>query len=312
MSILVILPVESELGSASQKLLNCAQQVGDSITVLAHGESCAADYVSSLEKVDKVDSVLYSAYSQEPMAFSRLLHELVTEYAFTAVLAADVHLSQATLPRLAALLDVGQVSNITKVVNATTFEHPIYAGNVIETVEVLDSILIATVRCSAFDIALPATESTSIDPKTVNAETSSSAEVEIIEHIVSDSTSLDVSSSKWVVGIGRGASEPSLYTSLSQFAESQGFAVGGTRAVVDSGLMPNDKQIGQTGKVIAPDIYLAFGISGAIQHLAGISQTKKIFAINSDADAPILNVADVAYTGKLEDVIPELEALLAK
>ncbi len=309
MSTLVVLPIESEFSSISDKLLSCAQSFGSPISVLIHDSMNQADYIESLSSVENIDAIYSLVYPEDATVFSSYLADWVKQNSWQVVLASDLHFSQSTMPRVAALLGVGQVSNITEVVSAKCFKHPIYAGNIIETVEVLDETVIATVRCSSFSAASKVTQSLSVTelPALENAPA-----VAIIEHIVADSDSVDVSTAKWVIGIGRGAEDSSVYSKLCQIAESAGFAVGGTRAVVDAGLMSNDKQLGQTGKVIAPDVYIAVGISGAIQHLAGISQAKTIFAVNCDAEAPIMQMADYAFVGKAEDVIPELEAALVK
>ncbi|MDC0609610.1 electron transfer flavoprotein subunit alpha/FixB family protein [Vibrio sp.] len=309
MTVLVILPTETELSSISDKLVSCAQKFGESITLLIHESANQPNYIDALSKLNLVTEVISLDYAQEPMALSQVLTQIIQKNQYSTLLSSDGNLFQATLPRVAAKLGVGQVSNVTSVVSNKCFKHPIYAGNVIETVEVVDPIVVATVRCSAFDLAQRSASNSLTQQQYPKPDSHES--IRIIEHIFSEQDSLDINSAKWVIGIGRGAADSEVYRRITEFADKKGFALGGTRAVVDSGLMPNDKQIGQTGKVIAPDIYLAIGISGAIQHLAGISAAKTIFAVNCDADAPIMSIADYAFVGNADEILPELQAAMA-
>ncbi|WP_413283042.1 electron transfer flavoprotein subunit alpha/FixB family protein [Vibrio sp. MA40-2] len=308
MSTLVILPIEPQFSSNSSKLLAAAQQIKAPISVFIHQSMDTETYVQELSSIAGVTSIISMSYPEDAISLSKYLAQWITEQGFDTVFASNQHLARVTLPRIAALIGVGQLSNLSEIVSSKVFKHPIYAGNAIETVEVLDNVVIATVRCSAFSFA-------EINQQQ-NVTTSELAPLEAtpsitnMKNVTAKPASHDLTTAKWVIGIGRGVNSEALYSELSDLAEQAGFALGGTRAVIDSGLMSNDKQIGQTGKIIAPDVYIALGVSGAIQHLAGILSAKKIIAVNNDADAPIMQIADIALVATVEQVMPQLKKAL--
>lgn len=213
-------------------------------------------------------------------------------------------------PRVAALLDVAQVSDITSIESADTFKRPIYAGNAIATVQSSDDIKVITVRSSAFTSALSTSDTSAVVPVTEVQSQADSGQSAFINAELTLSPRPELTTAKIVIAGGRGMQSSENFSLLEQLADQLNAAVGASRAAVDAGFVANDLQIGQTGKIIAPDLYIAVGISGAIQHIAGITGSKVIVAINNDADAPIFDVADYGLVADLFDVLPELIAAL--
>jgi electron transfer flavoprotein alpha subunit len=211
------------------------------------------------------------------------------------------------MPRVAALLDVAQISDISAIVNSDTFERPIYAGNCIATVQCLDPIKVVTVRTTGFDACLK--EGGSVEVENITLEHDASVSKFIKEEIVK-SDRPELTAADVVISGGRGMQNGENFNLLNGIADKLGAAIGASRAAVDSGFVPNDMQVGQTGKIVAPDLYIAVGISGAIQHLAGMKDSKVIVAINKDEEAPIFEVADYGLVADLFDALPELEAKL--
>lgn len=219
---------------------------------------------------------------------------------YTHILAPANTFGKNLLPRLAAQLDVMQISDVVKIISPDTFERPIYAGNAIQTVQSLDPIKVMTIRTTAFEAV-----DEDVTPLTLTIE-GTSQNSKIIDFKHSESTRPDLTTARVVVAGGRGLQAKENFKLLDSLADLLNAAVGATRAVVDAGFVPNDYQVGQTGKIVAPELYIAIGISGAIQHLAGMKDSKVIVAINKDPDAPIFQVADYGLVGDLFEIIPEL------
>ena len=287
---------------STAKALTAAKQLGE-VTVLCVGSGCsgAADEASKLDGVSKVLCAEDEAYGHdlaEPVA--ALIVSLASPY--THILAPSTSASKNIMPRVAALLDVMVISEVTAVVDADTFERPIYAGNAIQTVKSVDTIKVATIRTSTFDATSfgGSARVTTIDP-VANPGLSV-----WIEDKTAPSDRPELTSAGIVVSGGRGVGSQDEFKIIEALADKLGAAVGASRAAVDSGYAPNDWQVGQTGKVVAPDLYVAVGISGAIQHLAGMKDSKVIVAINKDEEAPIFQVADFGLVGDLFDIVPQL------
>ena len=287
---------------ATAKALSAAKQLGD-VTVLCAGASCAdaAGAAAELDGVARVlcaDDAIYGNGLAEPVA--ALIVSLAGEYEhFVAPATAS---AKNIMPRVAALLDVMVISDVSGVVSGDTFERPVYAGNAIQTVKSTDAKKVLTIRTSTFDAA-GAGGSAAVEPIGAAADPGLS---EWVEDKVAASDRPELTSAGVVVSGGRGVGSEENFALIEQLADKLGAAVGASRAAVDSGYAPNDWQVGQTGKVVAPDLYVAVGISGAIQHLAGMKDSKIIVAINKDEESPIFQVADYGLVADLFDAVPEL------
>ncbi len=309
MTILVIAEHNNlELNAATLSTLAAAQTIGGDIDLLVAGYQCqsvaeAATKVSGVGKVILADSGAYQYQLAENLA------ELIVEQAsgYSHILAAATTTAKNTLPRVAALLDVQPISDIIAVDSDDTFQRPIYAGNVIATVQSQDAIKVITVRATAFDGVASEGGNASIEPLATSKDTGLSS---FVSEALAVSDRPDLTAASVVISGGRGMQSGENFDMLYKLADKLGAAVGASRAAVDAGFVPNDLQVGQTGKVVAPDLYIAVGISGAIQHLAGMKDSKVIVAINKDEDAPIFQVADYGLVADLFDVVPELEAKL--
>ena len=280
------------------------------VDVLVAGQDCAAvaDAAAALDGVARVrlaDSPLYANRLAEPMC--ELLLSVSEEY--DAILAAATTDGKNIMPRLAARLDVAQISEIVEVCGKTTFRRPIYAGNAIEQVESTDAKQIVTVRATAFPAREQAANRASVEPLAAAADPQLSR---YISEDLTQSGRPELTSAKIVISGGRGMGSAENFQMLEKLADTLNAAVGASRAAVDAGYVPNDYQVGQTGKVVAPDLYVAVGISGAIQHLAGMKESKIIVAINRDEEAPIFQIADYGWVADLFKAIPELETALAQ
>ena len=309
MAVLLIAEVNGgELSvDSTAKALTAAKQMGE-VTVLCVGSDCAsaAEASAKLDGVSKVLCTQNDAYGHdlaEPVA--ALIVSLASDYSH--IVAPSTSASKNILPRVAALLDVMVISEVTAVIDADTFERPIYAGNAIQTVKSTDTTKVATIRTSTFDATGEggAASVTSIDAAGDPGLSS------WVEDKVAESDRPELTSAGVVVSGGRGVGSQDDFKIIEDLADTLGAAVGASRAAVDSGYAPNDWQVGQTGKVVAPDLYVAVGISGAIQHLAGMKDSKVIVAINKDEEAPIFQVADFGLVGDLFDVVPQLTTKLA-
>ena len=296
------------LKAATLNAVAAAQQLGGDIDVLVVGSGCqaAADAAAAVPGVASVLLADNAAYENQ-LAENVSLAVADVAAGYDAVLAAATANGKNVMPRVAALLDVAQISDITAVIDADTFERPIYAGNVIATVKSSDAKKVITVRTTAFD-AVPA-EGGSASVQVVDGAHDAGVSSFIGEEVaVSDRPEL--TSASVVISGGRGMQNGDNFSMLEGIADKLNAAIGASRAAVDAGFVPNDYQVGQTGKIVAPDLYIAVGISGAIQHLAGMKDSKVIVAINKDEDAPIFQVADYGLVADLFAALPELEAAL--
>ena len=292
---------------STAKALTAAKELGD-ITLLCVGSGCsgAATAAAKLDGVSKVLCAQDEAYGNdlaEPVA--ALIVSLAADY--THIFAPSTSASKNIMPRVAALLDVMIISEVTAVVDADTFERPIYAGNAIQTVKSVDAIKVATIRTTTFDAAGDGGSASVIS---IDAVANPGLSV-WLEDKTAASDRPELTSAGIVVSGGRGVGSQEEFKIIEALADTLGAAVGASRAAVDSGYAPNDWQVGQTGKVVAPDLYVAVGISGAIQHLAGMKDSKVIVAINKDEEAPIFQVADFGLVGDLFDIVPQLTEKLA-
>lgn len=308
MAILVYAEHDNQhLKSETHKLVTAASKMGDELHVLVAGSGCAAvaGQAAAIQGVAKVLVADNGAYGHQLAEnISALVVELGKGYSH--VLAAATTTGKNFMPRVAALLDVAQISDIIDVESADTFVRPIYAGNAIATVQSSDAIKVVTVRTAAFDAAgegnSAATESVDV---AVDAGVSEFVDEQLTESERPELTAADV-----IISGGRGMQNGDNFSLLEGIADKLGAAIGASRAAVDAGFVPNDMQVGQTGKIVAPQLYIAVGISGAIQHLAGMKDSKVIVAINKDEEAPIFQVADYGLVGDLFEVLPELESTI--
>ncbi len=309
MTILVIAEHDnSSLNVATLNAVAAAQAIGGDIHILVAGAGCgsvgtAAAQVAGVAKVLVADNAAYANQLAENMA--PLIAEVAAGY--THVLAAATTSGKNVLPRAAALLDVQPISDISAVVSPDTFKRPIYAGNVIATVQSADKIKVMTVRGTAFD-PVPATGG-SAAVEAVGAVHNAGLSTFVGEELAK-SDRPELTAASIIVSGGRGMQNGDNFSMLYSIADKLGAAVGASRAAVDAGFVPNDMQVGQTGKIVAPDLYIAVGISGAIQHLAGMKDSKVIVAINKDEEAPIFQVADYGLVADLFKALPELDSML--
>ena len=309
MSILVIAEHDNqELKSSTLNVVTAAQALGSEIDILVAGSDCSsvaesATKIPSINKVLMADSEAYKNCLAENVG--SLIGKIGTNY--THILAAATSNGKNCLPRAAALLDVAQISDISAVVSEDTFERPIYAGNCIATVQSSDSIKVITVRTTSFDSSESEGGTASVETisETTDLGVSSFVKEEVAESDRPELTSADI-----VISGGRGMQNGENFSLLEGIADKLGAAIGASRAAVDSGFVPNDMQVGQTGKIVAPNLYIAVGISGAIQHLAGMKDSKVIVAINKDEEAPIFQIADYGLVADLFEALPELESKL--
>jgi electron transfer flavoprotein alpha subunit len=311
MSVLVLAEhQDGRLAEATLPAVTAARALDDTVDVLVAGQDCsavaaAAAKVAGVARVLQIEHPAYAAPVAEDLVL--LLEALAPGYA--AILAASTTHGKNVMPRLAALLDVAQLSDIVEVLGPDTFKRYIYAGNALATVQTSDAIKVITVRTTAFDAAPSEGGSASIEridaagpagiARFVGREVSGGARPELI-------------SARIVVSGGRGMGSGANFKILEELADVLDAAVGASRAAVDAGYVPNEFQVGQTGKIVAPELYIAVGISGAIQHLAGMKDSKVIVAINKDEEAPIFQVADYGLVGDLFKLVPELTAELRK
>ncbi|MET3998948.1 FAD-binding protein [Marinobacterium sp. MBR-109] len=309
MSILVIAEHDNQvLKPSTLSTLAAAAQIGGNVTLLVAGNGCAAaaDAAAKVQGVSKVLLADNPAYDHE---IAENMAALIVSMAdgFTHILAPATANGKNFMPRVAALLDVGQISDIIKVESADTFARPIYAGNAIATVQSLDAVKVITVRGTAFDAVAAEGGSAAVETLTQVENTGLS---QFIGEEMAKSDRPELTSARVVIAGGRGMADSEHFHLLEKVADKLGAAVGASRAAVDAGFAPNDMQVGQTGKIVAPELYIAVGISGAIQHLAGMKDSKVIVAINKDEEAPIFQVADYGLVADLFTALPELDSAL--
>jgi electron transfer flavoprotein alpha subunit len=311
MATLVLAEVHgTKLNEATAKALTAAAEIGQPVHILVVGENvkAAAEEAAKLAGVEKVhlaDGPEYAHQLAEPVA--ALLVQMAEHH--PVIVAPATSAAKNIMPRLAALLDVMQISEISKVVSPDTFERPIYAGNAVQTVQTSDAKKVITVRTSAFKAAGEG-GSAPIEPVSAAGDPGVSS---FKEENLAKSDRPELAGAKIIISGGRAMQNAENFkTYIEPIADRLGAAMGASRAAVDAGYAPNDWQVGQTGKVVAPDLYVAVGISGAIQHLAGMKDSKVIVAINKDEEAPIFQVADYGLVGDLFKVLPELDKELEK
>ncbi|KAK2064302.1 electron transfer flavoprotein domain-containing protein [Colletotrichum caudatum] len=298
---------EGQLNHGSLSAITAAKKLGGPIHGFVAGSNIkgVADEAAKVEAVEKIIAVENAAYDKGlPENYAPLLVENIKKGGYTHIIAGHTAFGKNLMPRVAALLDSQQISDITSIENENTFVRPIYAGNAIATVESSDAIKIVTIRGTAFPAAVVAGGSAAVED---GVDPKSQSTTEWVSEDLAKSDRPDLSTASKVVSGGRGLKSKEEFDKVMlPLADSLGAAVGASRAAVDSGYADNSLQVGQTGKVVAPQLYLAVGISGAIQHLAGMKDSKVIAAINKDGDAPIFQVADVGLVGDLFDKVPEL------
>jgi electron transfer flavoprotein alpha subunit len=309
MSTLIVVEHDNEtIHPSVGQVLSAAKALEDKVVLLVVGYNCSSvcEQAAMLDGVDavwQVDDVVYEHQMAENV--SKVIAELAASC--TAILAPSTTYGKNCLPRVAALLDVMQVSDVTNIINLNTFEHPIYAGNAIETVKVLDDKKVLTIRTTAFD---------GVTQQQAPCEIESFDKIyplkgsEFVTQELSTSSRPELSAASVVVSGGRGLQSAEKFKLVEELADTLGAAVGASRAAVDAGFVANEYQVGQTGKVVAPTLYIALGISGAVQHLAGMKDSKVIVAINKDEDATIFQVADYGLVGDVFELVPQLIAQL--
>ena len=309
MAILVLAEHDNkELAAATLNTIGAAKQLGDDIHVLVAGSGCSsvADAAAKAEGVSKVlkadDASLEHGIAEN---VAPILVDLAGGYSH--ILAPASTYGKNILPRAAALLDVQQISDISAVVDGDTFERPVYAGNAVATVKSSDSVKLITVRGTTFDPVAADVGSAAIEDVAAKGDSGLSSFDRLD---VTESDRPELTAANIVVSGGRGVGSAENFAIIEKLADKLGAALGASRAAVDAGYVPNDYQVGQTGKVVAPELYIAIGISGAIQHLAGMKDSKTIVAINKDEDAPIFQIADYGLVADLFEAVPELEEKL--
>lgn len=308
MSVLVIAEHDnSELKEGTLNAITAATQLGDvTVLVAGHNSQAVADAAAQVAGVAKV---LHSDAAHYENGIAEELTPLLVSAAadFDHIVTAATTFGKNVLPRVAALLDVAQISDVTAIESADTFVHPIYAGNALEMVQSSDAKKVLTVRTTAFEAAATTGGSASVEAL---AATDAVGTVTLVGRDLTVSDRPELSSADIIVSGGRGVGSSENFAIIEALADKLGAAVGASRAAVDAGYVPNDYQVGQTGKVVAPGLYVAVGISGAIQHLAGMKDSKVIVAINKDEDAPIFQVADYGLVADLFDAVPAMTSAL--
>ncbi|MCE1175520.1 MAG: FAD-binding protein [Burkholderiales bacterium] len=309
MSILVIAEHDNQsLKGATLNAMTAASKIGGDVHIAVIGANLgavaqAAASVAGVSKVLTFDDAALAEQTSEAVAAQIL--SVANQYSH--IVAAASSMAKSVLPRVAAKLDVAQVSEIVEVVNADTFVRPIYAGNVMATVQSSDAVKVITVRTTGFDAAAATGGSATVEAQAVQSVSNGAT---FISREMAKSDRPELATAKIVVSGGRGLGSAENFKIIEALADKLGAGLGASRAAVDAGYVNNDLQVGQTGKIVAPQLYVAVGISGAIQHLAGMKDSKVIVAINKDADAPIFQVADYGIVGDLFEIVPQLTAAI--
>lgn len=309
MPILVVAEHDNQsLKNGTYHAVSAAALCGQDIHVLVAGSACQG----VAEKAAKMAGVAKVLVADAPHLEHGLPEDVAAQVLsitgeYSHILVGATSFGKAMMPRVAAKLDVNQISEITKVVSADTFERPVYAGNAIATVQSSDPVKIITVRTTAF---APAVEDGIAAPVEPVAAVAGNGKSSYLSHQVDKSHRPELSSAKIIVAGGQGVGSAENFRLIEQLADKLGAAVGASRSAVDAGFISNDLQVGQTGKIVAPDLYIAVGISGAVQHVAGIKDARTIVVINQDPDAPIFLTADYGIVGDLNKLVPELIAAL--
>ena len=309
MSILVIAEHDnSELKVATLNAVAAGMEMGGDIDILIAGLDCDA-VADAASQIPGINQVLLANKESYKNGLAENIGNLVVELAdgYSHIITPATANGKNFMPRVAAKLDVSQVSDISAVVSEDTLERPIYAGNCIATVQSTDSVKVITVRTTGFDACASTGGNATITQVDTDADAAISS---FIKEEIAESDRPELTAADVVISGGRGMQNGDNFSLLNGIADKLGAAIGASRAAVDSGFVPNDMQVGQTGKIVAPDLYIAVGISGAIQHLAGMKDSKVIVAINKDEEAPIFQVADYGLVADLFDALPELEAKL--
>ena len=311
MKILIVAEHDNkDLKPSTLSCITAAKQIDTNIELLILGFNCDAviqnaSKISGLKKIKFINNEDFKHQIAEDL--TQPIMNIVKDAKYTHVMSPSGTFGKNLLPRISALLDVQQISDITKVIDHETFERPIYAGNAMLKVKSTDKIKVVTVRGTCFEQALL---EGNVDVEEIKFTTNNSEKVKFLKHELSESDRPELTSAKIVISGGRGMQNGDNFKLLEGIADKLGAAVGASRAAVDAGFVPNDWQVGQTGKIVAPDLYIAVGISGAIQHIAGIKDSKFIVAINKDEEAPIFNFSDYGLVGDLFEVLPKLEEKL--
>ena len=311
MKILIVAEHDNkDLKPSTLSCITAAKQIDTNIELLILGFNCDAviqnaSKISGLKKIKFINNEDFKYQIAEDL--TQPIMNIVKDANYTHVMSPSGTFGKNLLPRISALLDVQQISDITKVIDHETFERPIYAGNAMLKVKSTDKIKVVTVRGTCFE---QASLDGNVDVEEIKFTTNNSEKVKFLKHELSESDRPELTSAKIVISGGRGMQNGDNFKLLEGIADKLGAAVGASRAAVDAGFVPNDWQVGQTGKIVAPDLYIAVGISGAIQHIAGIKDSKFIVAINKDEEAPIFNFSDYGLVGDLFEVLPKLEEKL--
>ena len=309
MSTLVVAEHDNqELKGATLNTVAAANAIGGDIDILVAGSNCG-NVAEAASQVPGISKVLVADQETYKNSLAENLGNLVVELSegYSHILAPATTNGKNFMPRVAAKLDVSQISDISSVISEDTFERPIYAGNCIATVQSTDPVKVITVRTTGFDACSSSGGSAEIS----NVENNTDAGVSFfVKEEIAESDRPELTAADVVISGGRGMQNGDNFSLLNGIADKLGAAIGASRAAVDSGFVPNDMQVGQTGIIVAPDLYIAVGISGAIQHLAGMKDSKVIVAINKDEEAPIFQVADYGLVADLFEALPELETKL--